>query len=147
MTEQAGDPVGRRLRSLGDRYRGALADVATVTVDDGGCSLEPARDGAVAVSWADLGDRLVVQVHAPGGGGRFPTPSRSPEDVALVHALVDAVVAGRASGLTARHHARVELRLATGVVSDTDGAGWPRRVTRTDFRAYRERTPVAARRR
>ncbi len=118
MTEQAHDPVGRRLRSMGDRHRGHLADVAAVAVDEGGGSLEPARDGAVAVSWADL-----------------------------VEALVDAVVAGRASGLTARHHARVELRLASGVISDGDAAGWPRRATRVDFRAYRDRTPVAARRR
>jgi len=147
VTEQAHDPVGRRLRSMGDRYRGHLADVAAVAVDEGGGSLEPARDGAVAVSWADLGDRLVVQVHAPGGGGRFDTPGRTTEDADLVEALVDAVVAGRASGLTARHHARVELRLASGVISDGDAAGWPRRATRVNFRAYRERTPVAARRR
>ena len=132
---------------MGDRYRGSLADVAAVAVDDDGGSLDPVRDGAVAVSWADLGDRLTVQVHASGGGGRFPTPARTLENVALVQALVDAVVGGRASGLTARHHARVEVRLAGGVVSDGDAAGWPRRVTRTDFRSYRERTPVAARRR
>lgn len=130
-----------------DRYRGQLADVAGLDSDDGsGGLLQPVRARAVAVSWADLGDRLVVQVHAPGGGGRFATPARSPEDVALVEELIDAVVGGRASGLTARHHARVEIRLAGGVVCDVATVGWPRRVTRTDFRAYRERTPVADRR-
>lgn len=141
------DQVTRRLAALADRYRATLAGVATVSSDEGGVLLDPVREGAVAVGWADLADEIVVGVRAPGGGGRFPTPGRTVEDVAVVQRLVDAVVGGRASGLTARHHARVEIRLDTGTVSDATAAGWPRRVRRTDFRAYRERTPAAERRR
>jgi len=141
------DEVSARLRSLADRCRAQLAGVATVTADGAGVLLRPVREGAVAVGWTDLGDRLQVQVHAPGGGGRFDTPARTGEDAALVELLVEGVVGGRASGLTARHHARVEIRLADGVTSDGDAAGWPQRVSRVDFRAYRERTPRSARRR
>lgn len=147
--------VARRLVSLADRYRAQLAGVAVVggsaVPGAAGGTLTPARDGAVGVGWADLGDRLEVQVLAPGGGGRFRTAGRTPEDVALLERLVDAVVAGHVRQVSAHGRSRVELTLATGPVTDADHAAnrlrWPRRVTRTDFRAYRERTPLGSRRR
>ena len=149
------DAVARRLTSLADRYRAQLAGVAVVGVcpvpGAAGGTLAPDREGAVGVAWADLGDRLEVQVLAPGGGGRLPTPGRTPEDVLLLERLVDAVVAGHARQVSAHGRSRVEVTLDTGPVTDADAAAdglrWPRRVTRTDFRAYRERTPLAARRR
>ncbi len=151
----AGDPVARRLVSLADRYRAQLAGVALVGAcavpGAAGGTLTPGRDGAVGVGWSDLGDRLEVQVLAPDGGGRFPTVGRTPEDVALLECLLDAVVAGHARQVTAHGRSRVEITLDTGPVTDADAAAdglrWPRRVTRTDFRAYRERKPLASRRR
>lgn len=151
----APDAVVRRMVSLADRYRAQLAGVAVV----GGCAvsgaaggtLTPVRDGAVGVGWADLGDRLEVQVLAPGGGGRFPMAGRTAEDLVQVERLLDAVVAGHVRQVSAHGRSRVEVTLDTGPVTDADsvadGLRWPRRVSRTDFRAYRERTPLAARRR
>lgn len=149
------DAVARRLVSLADRYRAQLTGVAVVggSAVPGavGATLTPDRGGAVGVGWADLGDRLEVQVLAPGGGGRFVTAGRTPQDTALLERLVDAVVAGRARQISAHGRSRVELTLDTGPVTDADhdadGPRWPRRVTRTDFRAYRERTPLGSRRR
>lgn len=136
-------------RSLGfaNVLTGELAGTADVTVTEinSGVSVTvvPYRTGARSVTWAELGEEVVIQVGQ--FGGRWEIGAEE-EDLAFLEDLVRSVIAGRVSEVLAVRRSRVAVTLDDGTqVAETgyDGPGgclplpvWPRWSRRIQYLPY-----------
>ncbi|MCG6494096.1 hypothetical protein [Kitasatospora sp. A2-31] len=147
--EVDGDPLRRRLTTMVERLRQELDGVAEIEERDDGwfwdVSVRPESAGPLGFSWLVPGDSADI-VFAVEAGGVSWELGRSVEQVDLMAAMVDALLAGRATAVFGRGRCEVTVTLADGteqVQSNRDlptGClplpGWSRRGRRIDYEPY-----------
>ncbi|MFD0345391.1 hypothetical protein ACFQ0M_03445 [Kitasatospora aburaviensis] len=115
--ESDGDPVRRRLDTLVERLRQDLDGVAGVEERDDGwfwdVAVRPERAGPLGFSWLVPGGSAGIVLGVDAGGVRWEL-GRSVEELDLMAAIVDALLAGDATAVFASGRCEVTVALADG---------------------------------
>ncbi|MFJ3792667.1 hypothetical protein [Kitasatospora sp. NPDC090091] len=117
VEESDGDPVRHRLNALVERLRQELDGVAEIKERDDGwfrdVAVRPERAGPLGFSWLVPGDSADIVLGVEAGGARWEL-GRSVEELDLMAALVDALLAGHATAVFAPGRCEVTVSLADG---------------------------------